>query len=45
VMFVAASWRRPFGWLVAATLLAFVVADVWLATQAAEVRNLPVLFG
>jgi 4-amino-4-deoxy-L-arabinose transferase-like glycosyltransferase len=45
VVFVAATWRRPFGWLVAVTVLAFVVADVWLVTEAAQVRDLPVLFG
>jgi hypothetical protein len=26
-------------------VLAFVVADVWLVTEAAQVRDLPVLFG
>ena len=45
VVFVAATWRRPFGWLVAVTALAFVVADVWLVTEATQVRDLPVLFG
>jgi 4-amino-4-deoxy-L-arabinose transferase-like glycosyltransferase len=45
VVFMAATWRRPFGWLAAATVVAFVVADIWLVTQAAQVSDLPVLFG
>jgi 4-amino-4-deoxy-L-arabinose transferase-like glycosyltransferase len=45
VVFAAATRRRPFAYLAVATVLAFLAADVWLVTQAAQVSGLPPLFG
>ena len=45
VVFAAACWRRPLGWLPAVTMLALLAGEVWLATSAARVSGLPFLFG
>lgn len=42
VVFAAATQRRPYVLLAVATVAAFLVADVWLVTQAAQATGFPV---
>ena len=41
VVFAAATQRRPYALLAVATVAAFLVADVWLVTQAAQATGFP----
>ena len=45
VVFAAATQRRPYVLLAAATVAAFLVADVWLVAQAAQATGFPVFGG